>query len=157
MKAVVVTRADVEALIAWNRDGRVGPMPRPGEAVAVVRFLDADRGDAWRTLASTSQRAYRRLRLIEKRARLCGGRLTHEDRCDTDGEWMSGDKGEEPEDRAERLRLMYRERPRPTVTPEWRAAMAGVVSRWNASSEISAETDDREAAYDDGFVASEGR
>ena len=152
MTTAGVTRGDVEALLAWICGGRVGPQPKPGEAVAVVRFRDVDCGDAWRTLAPPSQRAYRRLRLIEKRARSAGGRLT-----DTDCEWMAGDKGEEAEDRAERLRLMYRERPRPTVSPEWRAAMAGVVSRWNASSEISAETDDREAAYDDGFVASEGR
>lgn len=152
MKTEGVTRGDVEALLKWICGGCVGPRPEPGTSPTVARFRDVDCGDAWRTLAPTSQRAYRRLRLIEKRARLAGGRLT-----DTDCEWMASDKGEEPEDRAERLRLMYRERPRPTVTPEWRAAMAGVVSRWNATSEISTEIADCEAAYDDGSVASEGR
>lgn len=126
----MATRSDIEALIAAAARGEATPRKPERKAQTARATADVDYGEAWRELSPTSQAVYLRLRAIEARSRAAPGtgQITLADHA-----WMSEETGETAEDKADRLRLMGRERPRPSVTPEWRAAMAGVVARWRGT------------------------
>lgn len=78
-----------------------------------MTFRDIDHGDAWKLLSAPSQAAYLKLRDIERRARAAGGQIP-----DADAIWMASDKGETPEERRDRLELMWAERGRGR-SPSW--------------------------------------